>query len=277
MSILTGLIGYPVAHSKSPAIHEYWIQQQGIDAEYKLYTTPPQRVRQVVKRLRDKGARGFNVTVPHKLAVMEYLDEIDETARDIGAVNTVTFKNGKAIGSNTDGYGFITNLREGVGDLSPYLSKVVILGSGGASRAVLLALIEAGAKEIFLTNRTHESAQTLSSSARDIKKTANIQVVDWEERASCLSEASLLVNATSLGMEHQPPLVLDINQLPTTALVHDIVYAPLKTDLLKQAEARGNRTVDGLGMLLYQAQKAFSLWHGVLPAVTPELRARVQG
>ncbi len=272
---LTGLIGYPVSHSKSPKIHDFWIAEHGLDAEYKLFTTPPARVRQVVKRMRDKGAAGFNVTVPHKLSVMEFLDEIDPIATRIGAVNTVVRKGDKLIGSNTDAYGFITNLRQGLGDLAPYLQYVVILGAGGATRAAMLALLEAGAKTITLTNRTQEKAEDLASEFAAAFPAAKISVVDWDSREKILRDASLLINTTSLGMVSHHLLHIDVKQLPREAAVHDIVYAPLETELLKNAEKRGIKTVDGLGMLLYQAQKAFELWHGVLPAVTPKLRAHV--
>lgn len=273
MTTLTGLIGYPLDHSLSPRIHSYWIKQYSVDAEYKLFTTPPARVRQIVKRLRDKSAAGFNVTIPHKLAVMEYLDTIDTTATRIGAVNTVIIKDGIATGTNTDAYGFIANLREGLtgridGDISSALTNVVLLGAGGATRAAIVALRDAGAKTITLTNRSSDKAQAL---AEEFSCTS----IPWDEKNAALHGATLLVNTTSLGMQHQPPLDLDLSALPTNAAVHDIVYAPLETELLKTARARGNKTVDGLGMLLYQAQKAFELWHGVLPEVTPKLRAHI--
>mgnify|MGYP003385609316 CR=1 FL=1 len=271
MTNLTGLIGYPVEHSLSPRIHTYWIQKHAIDAEYKLFTTPPARVRQVVKRLRDKGAVGFNVTVPHKLAVMEYLDSIDASATRIGAVNTVILKDGKLMGSNTDAYGFITNIREGLtgsidGDISAYLENIVLLGAGGATRAVIVALKDAGAKTITLSNRSADKAASLAQEF-------SLTTVPWDEKNAALNAATLLVNTTSLGMAGQPLLEIDLAALSSSAAVHDIVYAPLETELLKAAHARGHKTVDGLGMLLYQAQKAFELWHGVLPAVTPALRA----
>ena len=268
MTPLTGLIGYPLTHSLSPKIHDYWIKQYGVDAEYKLFTTPPPRVRQVVKRLSDKGALGFNVTVPHKQAVMEYLDDFDDIAKRIGAVNTVVRDGDRLIGSNTDAYGFITNLKEGLGDLAPYLKHVVILGAGGATRAAIVALKDAGAQHITLTNRSGEKAQALADAF-------NLESLPWSVRNNLLAEATLLVNTTSLGMVHQPELSIDLSLLPDGAAVHDIVYAPLETELLKDAKKRGHRVTDGFGMLLYQAQKAFEMWHGVLPEVTPALRAHV--
>jgi shikimate dehydrogenase len=204
---------------------------------------------------------------------MEYLDHIDATATRIGAVNSVILKEGIATGTNTDAYGFITNLREGLtgssdGDISAALRNVVLLGAGGATRAAIVALGDAGATSITLTNRSADKAQALAEEF-------SCTTIAWEEKNAALHGATLLVNTTSLGMQHQPPLTIDLSALPTNAAVHDIVYAPLETELLATARARGNKTVDGLGMLLYQAQKAFELWHGILPAVTPELRAHV--
>lgn len=273
MTALTGLIGYPLSHSLSPRIHDYWLKEHGLDAEYKLFTTPPVRVRQVVKRLRDKGAAGFNVTIPHKLAVMEFLDSIDSVATHIGAVNTVVNKAGVFMGTNTDAYGFITNLREGLtgstgGDILLYLKNTVLLGAGGATRAAIVALRDAGAGDITLINRSADKADLLAQEF-------SLKTVPWESKNAALNAATLLVNTTSLGMVGQPALALDLAALPLAAAVHDIVYAPLDTDLLKNARLRGHPAVDGLGMLLYQAQAAFQAWHGVLPEVTPKLRAHI--
>jgi len=265
---LTALIGFPVSHSLSPAIHSYWIAQHGIDAEYKLLTTAPNRLRQTMLHMRRKEALGLNITVPHKQAVMEHIDVLDKSAKRIGAVNTIVNRKGTLEGHNTDAYGFIANVRGALGDSASCLEKVVVLGAGGATRAAIVALADAGAKHILLTNRTTDKAVALANEF-------HVDVVPWEERAAALAGASLLVNTTSLGMEGQPPLEMDLTVLPDHAVVHDIVYAPLETDLLKKARLRGHTTVDGLGMLLYQAQAAFELWHGVRPEVTPELRAHV--
>jgi shikimate dehydrogenase len=268
MTHLTGLIGYPVSHSLSPRIHAYWIAQHALDVEYKLFTTAPARLRQTMLHMRKKNTLGVNITVPHKQNVIQYLDSIDDTAKPIGAVNTVTNQNGKFIGSNTDAYGFITNLNEGLGDLTPYLKNVVILGAGGATRAAIVALKDAGASTITLTNRSADKAQALADEFQ-------VECLPWSVRNNMLAEATLLINTTSLGMAGQPELSIDVSLLPDGAAVHDIVYAPLETPLLKNARERGLIAVDGLGMLLYQAQKAFELWHGILPEVTPELRAHV--
>jgi shikimate dehydrogenase len=268
MTKLTGLIGYPVSHSLSPRIHAYWIAKHGLDAEYKLFTTSPARLRQTMLHMRKKNIAGVNITVPHKQAVLEYLDAVDVIGTRLGAVNTVTNKNGKFTGTNTDAYGFITNLREGLGELAPYLDHVVILGAGGATRAVIAALQEVGAKTVTITNRTLKTTQALA-------KEFGAGAEPWEERNNVIGKASLLVNTTSLGMVDHPPLEIDLESLPDNAAVHDIVYAPLETELLKEARLRGHRIVDGLGMLLYQAQLAFKEWHGILPEVTPELRTHV--
>ncbi len=272
-SNLTGLIGYPVAHSLSPHIHAYWIAEHKLESDYKLFTTAPARLRQTMQHMRKKNVAGINITIPHKQNVIEYLDSVDDTAKKIGAVNTVINKNGKFVGTNTDAYGFITNLREGLtgktdGDIQPFLKNVVILGAGGATRAATLALKEAGAITITLVNRSNEAAVTLASHF-------GVASRPWDVRNEALAEATLLINTTSLGMKDYDELDIDLGKLPKTAAVHDIVYAPLETELLKKAKKRGNKTVDGLGMLLYQAQAAFEKWHDVRPAVTKELRKHV--
>ena len=263
---ISGLIGYPVSHSLSPAIHSYWAEKYQIATEYKLFTTAPARLRQTMLHMRKKNVAGVNITVPHKQAVIELLDGLDEQATRIGAVNTVLNKNGKFIGSNTDAYGFISNLQRSFPDVKLYLSDVVILGAGGATRAAIVGLQDAGAGgNITLLNRTEETAAKMAAEF-------GVKFASWEDRSNTLKDKSLLINTTSLGMVGKPLLELDINTLPTVAIVHDIVYAPLHTSLLRDAGARGNPIVDGLGMLLYQAQKSFELWHGILPEVTDELR-----
>lgn len=268
MTVITGLIGYPTEHSLSPTIHSYWMKQHGIDGAYKLFTTPSARLRQTAAHMKRK-VRGFNITVPHKEAVMEYLDNIDVLATRIGAVNTVTVgEDGALSGTNTDAYGFLENLREGCGRRLPDLSNVVILGAGGAARAAIVALLDAGSKQITLSNRTLETAQKLASEF-------GANATGWDVAGACLAGASLVVNTTSLGMKHQPPLNISLQHLGAAAVVYDIVYNPLETSLLKAAKGRGNMVVDGLGMLLYQAQKAFAIWHGVEPKVDEGLRKHV--
>ncbi|MFZ4125112.1 MAG: shikimate dehydrogenase [Rickettsiales bacterium] len=267
-NIATGLIGHPVKHSLSPQIHRYWMAQYGIKGDYELWDTPPEQLGETMRKLRDVGVRGFNSTVPHKQALMEFLDEIDETALRIGAVNTVLNRSGKLIGINTDSYGFITNLKEGLGNLEPYLEQVVVLGAGGAARAVLVSLKDAGAKRVTIINRTIQIAQALA-------KEFNCETAHWSVDNKMPIGTTLLINTTVLGMQGKDPLTIDISNLADHAAVHDIVYAPLQTRLLEEASEQGFATVDGLGMLLYQAQKAFAMWHGVEPKVTGALRAHV--
>lgn len=264
----TGLIGWPVEHSLSPAIHRYWFGQYGIDGSYELFPCGPGTLPAMVKELRAKNIAGFNITVPHKEAVIPHLDALDTISRQIGAVNTVVVADGKWLGTNTDAHGFTANLWESVGDMAPYLDSVIVLGAGGAARAALAALKEARAKRITLVNRTTDTAKLLAGQF-------GVGFEPWERREQALTQATLLVNTTSLGMKGKPPLELSLETLPRTALVHDIVYAPLETELLRNARKRGNKTVDGLGMLLHQAAGAFRLWHEVNPAVTAELRNHV--
>lgn len=265
MANITGLIGYPVAHSLSPVIHHYWMRQHGIDGAYKLFTTAPARLRQTLLRFQKNEGMGFNITVPHKEAVLPFMETLDPVATRIGAVNTVQVREGALHGYNTDAYGFITHLTQ---QATPSLEHVVILGAGGAARAAIVALQQAGAVRITLMNRTWESAQALAQAF-------GCEAIAWDVSGTALADATLVVNTTSLGMAGQPPLNLSLQHLQSEAVVYDIVYKPLQTSLLKAAANRGCRTVDGLGMLLYQAQKAFEVWHGVLPAVDDALRKQV--
>jgi shikimate dehydrogenase len=265
---ITGLIGHPVKHSLSPRIHERWLGEYDIKGAYELFDTAPETLKYRVQEIRDRALRGVNVTVPHKQTIMQYLDEIDDTAKRIGAVNTIINENGRLIGTNTDAYGFITNLRQGLGDLSGYLNRVVVLGAGGAARAVVVALKDAGAKELVILNRTEHTAKVL---AEEFGFRARAWPLDNEVPDS----TTLLINTTSLGMQGKEPLEMGLSGLADDAAVHDIVYAPLETRLLEDAQEQGYATVDGLGMLLYQAQKAFALWHGVEPKVSNGLRAQI--
>ncbi|PZP86215.1 MAG: shikimate dehydrogenase [Azospirillum brasilense] len=267
MTILTALIGFPTEHSLSPVIHAYWMHQHNIDGAYKLLTTPPPRLRQTMFHVRKKQMRGVNITVPHKESVLEFLDAVDVTATRIGAVNTVIAEGETLNGTNTDAYGFMQNLIDAC-DGTPDLSHCVLLGAGGAARAAIVALQEAGAKRITLMNRTQASAEKLADEF-------GVDVAEWDVSGNGLSTATLLVNTTSLGMKGQPPVNMSWQHLPESAVVYDIVYNPLETGLLKSCRARGNTVVDGLGMLLYQAQKAFALWHGVEPVVDKALRQHV--
>jgi shikimate dehydrogenase len=265
---VAGIMGWPVGHSKSPALHGFWLREYGIDGAYVPMPVPPESLSRALKALFSLGFKGCNLTVPHKEAAMSIVDEITPVAKAVGAINTVfVLPDGRLQGTNTDAFGFIENIRSTVPDFEAKRGPAVVLGAGGAARAVCAALIEAGVPEIRLANRTIERAQKLNA---DFGPT--VKAVAWSELATALKDAALLVNSTSLGMTGQPPLDISIDTLPTSALVTDLVYAPLETGLIVAAKKRGNKTVDGLGMLLYQAQKGFEGWFGVKPEVTPALR-----
>lgn len=264
------VMGWPVAHSLSPALHGYWLKQYRIAGEYTSRAVPPVELAEALQRLRSDGWRGCNLTIPHKEAALPLLDRIDSAARRVGAVNTVVVDDGRLAGTNTDGFGFLESLRAAAPGFDAKAGPAVVLGAGGAARAIVGALGEAGAPEIRLSNRSPVRARALMQSVG-----GPIALVAWERRAAALEGAALLVNATSLGMEKNPPLEIDLARLPRAAVVNDIVYAPLETALLKAARARGHRVVDGLGMLLHQGRPGFKLWFGVMPEVTAELRAAV--
>ncbi len=267
-SRIAGVMGWPVAHSRSPRLHGYWLWQYGIDGAYVPLPVRPEQFAAALRALPMLGFAGVNVTVPHKEAALGAVDRSDSAARRIGAVNTIVVAlDGTLDGRNSDGFGFTENLRAGVPGWSPKAGPAVILGAGGAARAVAVALLDGSVPEIRIVNRTTERAERLSG---DIG--GPFRVYGWADRANALGDAALLVNTTTLGMSGQPPLVLTLDRLPTTAVVNDIVYSPLETALLAAAKARGNRVVDGLGMLLHQARPGFAAWFGVEPAVTPELR-----
>ncbi|MDO8607575.1 MAG: shikimate dehydrogenase [Phaeospirillum sp.] len=265
---LAGVIGWPVSHSRSPRLHGFWLEHLGIDGAYLPLPVAPEDLETVMKALPRMGFRGVNLTVPHKEAVTALVDELEPLAARIGAVNTVIVRpDGSLLGRNTDAFGFLENLRCGCPAWSPSAGPAVVLGAGGAARAVVAALSEAGLPEIRLLNRGRGRAEQL---AMDLG--GPIAVHDWSERADALAGAGLLVNTTTLGMTGQSGLELDLSALPVTALVNDIVYVPLETDLLARARRRGNPVVDGLGMLLWQAVPGFEAWFGARPGVTDALR-----
>ncbi len=270
-----GVIGWPIHHSRSPQLHGFWLQQYGIDGAYLPFSVSPDALGSAVLGLKALGAQGINVTVPHKQAVMPICDAIDETALAIGAVNTLIFREDSTIfGTNTDATGFIENLRSGAPDWDPVGGPAVVLGAGGASRAVIYALLQVGVPEIIIVNRTVETAQGL---AREFSETssAKLSSVGLGDCSHHLDAASLVVNTTSLGMVGQPPLDLDLDRLNPKAVATDIVYNPLMTPFLEAAAARHNTVVDGLGMLLHQAVPGFEAWFGTRPSVSEELRRTV--
>ncbi|HEV7369415.1 shikimate dehydrogenase [Arenibaculum sp.] len=269
---VAGVMGWPVAHSRSPRLHGWWLERYGIDGAYVPMAVPPDGAAEAVRALPKLGFRGANVTVPHKEAVIAALDRLDATARRIGAVNTIlVHEDGTLEGRNTDGFGFVENLRAGASGWTAAAGPAVVLGAGGAARAVLVALADAGAPEIRLLNRTRERAERLADELGG-GLACPVRVLDWAARAEALDGAALLVNTTTQGMAGHPPLDLALDALPRAALVTDIVYTPLETPLLRAAAARGNPVVDGLGMLLHQARPGFEAWFGRAPEVTAELR-----
>lgn len=268
---LAGVIGWPVGHSLSPRLHNYWLALHGIDGAYVPLPVAPAHVAQALRILPRLGFRGVNVTVPHKEAALAAVDRLDDVARRIGAVNTIVFgDDGSLAGGNTDAYGFTAHLAASAPAFRAAVGPVVIVGAGGAARAVAVALADLGAPEIRVVNRTLARAEALA-----VTLGGPLRVVDWAGRRAALADAALVVNTTTQGMAGQPALDLDLGALPRAAVVVDIVYNPLHTPLLRDAAARGHVTVDGIGMLLHQAVAGFEAWFGVRPAVTAELRAHV--
>lgn len=263
------IIGHPVAHSRSPLLHGYWLKTFGIDGLYTREDITPDDFPGFLRELERAGYSGANITVPHKEAALSLIDEVDDTARAIGAVNTVCIRDGVIRGTNTDVYGFLANLDAGAPGWDGGRKVAVVLGAGGASRAVVFGLIGRGFNTIILSNRTLSRAQVLCTDFAG----KGLVAAAWSGLSEHLGAASLLVNATSLGMTGKPALEIDLATLPPEAVVTDLVYTPLETELLREARRRGNRTVDGLGMLLHQAVPGFEQWFGRKPDVTPELRA----
>ena len=270
-TIQAGVIGWPVSHSLSPRLHGFWLKELGIDGTYSALAVAPDGLENSLRSLLERGFAGVNLTLPHKEAAATIVDTMDSVASRISAVNTIVVgANGNLAGSNTDGYGFIENLKSGAPEWTADNKSAVVLGAGGAARAIIAVLLDAGLKELRLVNRTLSRAEALKD---DIG--GAIIVVPWADRTKALEGAGLLVNTTTLGMTDEEPLEIDLSPLPAKAVVTDIVYAPLTTPLLKDAAGRGNLTVDGLGMLLHQARPGFDQWFGAEPVVTDALRAHV--
>jgi shikimate dehydrogenase len=269
---LAGVIGWPIAQSRSPVLHGHWLKQYDINGAYLPLPVQPERLPDAIRGLRALGFSGCNVTIPHKLGVLALMDHVDPVAQRIGAVNTVVVRDdGTLAGFNTDAYGFLASLRDAQPDFKADVGPIVVLGAGGAARAIVVALLDDGAREIRLANRTAERAQALAQI-----DPVRVKVVDWNRRGEALDGAALLVNTTSQGMVGYPPLDVALDALPTNAMVSDIVYNPLETPLLAAARKRGNVVVDGLGMLLHQAVPAFEAFYGVCPRVTLTLRRTVE-
>jgi shikimate dehydrogenase len=259
---LAGVIGWPVSHSRSPRIHGTWLERHGVDGAYVPLPVAPENFPAVVRALAQAGFAGANVTIPHKEAAFAVCDRVDETAHRAGAVNTLVFTSQGIEGRNTDGYGFVANLR--AHGVNPAAGPALILGAGGAARAIAAALQAEGAV-VTLCNRTQDRAAALAAALPPAR------VLPWEQRAEALGDYALLVNTTSLGMVHNPALDMPLEKAAPGLAVADIVYAPLQTALLAETAARGLKPVEGLGMLLHQAVPGFAAWFGVTPRVDEEL------
>lgn len=266
---LAAVIGSPVAHSKSPQLHNHWLKVNGLQGFYIPMEVTSEDLESVLRSLPKMGFVGANITIPHKERVLEIADQITDRATLIGAANTLIFRHdGKIHADNTDGYGFISNIRQNAPAWDPEAGAAAILGAGGAARAVISSLLDAGVPEILLSNRTKVRAEVLRA---DFGK--RVQVVDWVQAGNMLEEAVTVVNTTSLGMIGKPPLRVPLDGLQRGAVVNDLVYAPLKTRFLAEAEEMGCHIVDGLGMLLHQAVPGFERWFGVRPNVDSQTRA----
>lgn len=277
------VIGYPAKHSLSPVIHNYWLKKYGIEGSYEIREVEPEKFKDFFLNLNNEGYVGCNVTLPFKEKSFELVKNIDgylgSVEHAMKAINTVLIKNGKYEGKNTDGVGFFYNLKDNL-NINLKAGKIVVLGAGGAARAIIVGLIVGNVKELFLLNRTIEKAEKIQKEIGKIFPEVNINVINWDDRSNVLKNIYLLINTTSLGMVGQPPLDINLDYLPKEALVTDIVYRPLITPILEKAQKRGNPIVDGLGMLLHQAKPGFEMWFeeelkakGISGVeVTPELR-----
>ena len=267
------IIGHPVSHSLSPLLHNYWLKKHKISGEYTSSEVKPDEIEAHLLNLPKHGFIGANITLPHKQAAIKICSDISDTARKVGAVNTlIATSGGKLIGDNTDPYGFIKNLKNADDEWNPKKTKALVLGAGGASRSVCYGLLKEGVPEIYLLNRNHIKAEKLKTEISNL-----ITVKSWDDRNPLLNWATLVVNTTSLGMVGMQDLDISLENLSKTAIVCDIVYTPLNTNLLKAARQRGNLTINGSGMFLYQAAKSFSLWFGIEPEVDEKARQIVLG
>ncbi|MBM3817584.1 MAG: shikimate dehydrogenase [Acidimicrobiia bacterium] len=269
---LAGVMGWPVMHSRSPALHNYWFRQHGLAGTYVPLAIRPENLAPALRALAPLGFAGCNLTIPHKQQAMAIVDEVDPVARRIGAISCVVVRDdGSLAGTNNDSYGFIQNVLQHHPSWRADAGPAVVVGAGGGARAVIYSLADRGAREIRVVNRSPERARALAKEFGP-----PLVAVPWEDRGASLAGAAMLVNTTSQGMVGHPPLDLSLDALPTRALVCDIVYVPLETPLLTAAGHRGNPTVDGLGMLLHQGRPAWKAWFGIEPQVTPELRASIE-
>jgi shikimate dehydrogenase len=269
---LAGVMGWPVLHSRSPKVHNYWLQRHAMAGAYVPLEVKSDGLSSALRALAPLQFSGCNLTIPHKEAALRIVDEADDTARRIGAINCIIVRpDGSLEGRNNDGFGFVQGVLEGYPYWRPDSGPIVVLGAGGGARAVVVSVADRGAREIRLINRTLARAQALENEFG-----APVKALPWESRNAAMADASMLINTTSQGMIGQPALDIALDDLPGTAVVVDIVYIPRETPLLVEAKRRGNPTVNGLGMLLHQARPAFAAWFGVMPEVTPELRRLIE-
>jgi shikimate dehydrogenase len=265
------VIGWPISHSRSPLIHGHWLKHYGIEGSYGREAVAPEDLAGFIERLGSLGYVGCNVTLPHKEAAYRLVEVQDDTTRRIEAVNTLYIEGGRLLGFNSDAYGFVAHLRSVLPEWRGEGTNVMVLGAGGAARAIVAGLLNEGVDRITIANRTEARGRALAAHFGD-----HVDAVSWPQITDQLARCDLLVNTTQLGMTGQPGLDVDLDRLPAGAAVADIVYVPLETDLLRQARARGHPVVDGLGMLLHQAVPGFEVWFGVRPEVTPQLRALIE-
>jgi shikimate dehydrogenase len=269
--VLAGVMGWPVAHSRSPVIHNHWIAQYGLRGAYVLLPVQPENFEHAIRGLPALGFAGCNVTIPHKVNALKMMDHVDPVAQAMGAINTIVVQpDGALHGYNNDGYGYIQSLRDAQPDWRGDAGPALVLGAGGAARAIVLSLLNEGAPEVRLVNRTRGKAQALADEFG-----SRVKVFDWAERNDAMAGVALLVNTTNQGMHGQPDLEVRLDTLPAQALVSDAIYIPLETAFLKAARERGHTTVNGLGMLLNQARPAFNAWFGVMPEITPALHQAI--
>ena len=268
---LAGVFGMPVFQSRSPIIHNYWIKKYGLRGAYGHFPVQIENVEAALRGLWALGLAGCNITQPHKLVAMRLMDKLDPVAKRIGAINCIVVQpDGSLYGYNNDGIGYLQSLRDARPDWRADEGPITVLGSGGGARAVVISLVDEGAREIRLINRTRARAEELASGMESV-----VRVVGWDERHDALDGVALLANTTNQGMYGQPPLEIKLDLLPRSAMVSDLIYNPLETPLLAAARTRGNLTVNGLGMLLNQAIPAFNAWFGVKPEITDELRQAI--
>ena len=270
--LLAGVMGWPVMHSRSPLLHNYWFEKYQLAGRYVPLAIEPDELAAALRALHPLGFAGCNLTIPHKQAAMAIVDEVDAVAAKIGAISCVTVRrDGSLAGSNNDCYGFIHNLKQEQPAWRANTGPIAVIGGGGGSRAVCYALAQEGAREIRLINRTFERAQRMADEFG-----APVTAVKWEQREDALADVAMVVNTTNQGMQGEPALDLNLTRMPGSALAADLIYIPRETQFLAAARSRGNSTVNGLGMLLHQGRPAWQAWFSIEPEVTPELRALIE-